>query len=464
GTKIPENGWISSSANPALPNMAHSPVYAIWKHFSQAETKLDYEQNGRAMSAIAEYRVEIRGEQRLADTVARLKDQYKERLVAVEDSAARGTTEFILRRPGPQADQGLIRIVLQPKALKIPSAAEARQVLADFRKNDLPDLLAVLGSAKSTETGLPAGADLRGRYAQSVLDMVGYIKGGEGKEVFGKNLEAAIELSEKATNPADRARASEEVARLVAYLRDVPLLKAEENLIHRSGELRDLTDIGQAVKWLETSDAKAGKAAWEDYSQLAKYEMELRTLSQELRTQISQAEQKPGNKVYDEYLAVREKLDGALGRLEKILKSYEGSEAYVKDQATRAEAFKSTAKEEPVLEVTDDMLLPVEGDTKVGRTPQKAKIAGASDKGEDLTIFQPNEIAWLGVFGVVGVEKLANPQGAEFGQTLFDGLNLLLKNPPGDLTYYEWGVTRLVGALRHTAHARGGDWNSWIQE
>ena len=464
GTKIPENGWISSSANPALPNMAHSPVYGTWKHFSQAETKLDYEQNGRAMSAIAEYRVEIRGEQRLADTVARLKDQYKERLVAVEDSAGRGTTEFILRRPGPQADQGLIRIVLQPKALKLPSADEARQVLADFRKNDLPDLLAVLGEAKTTQTGLPAGTDLRSRYAQSVLDMVGYIKGGEGKEVFGKNLETAIEASEKAASPEDRARASEEVARLVAYLRDVPMLKVEESLMHRSAEFRDLTDIGQAVKWLEASDAKAVKAAWEDYSQLAKYEVELRTLSQELRHQIPQAEQKPGNQVYDEYVAARDRLDGALGRLDKILKSYEGSEAYVKDQAARAEAFKSSAKEEAVLEVTEDMLVPMEGDTKVGRTPPKAKIAGASDKGDDQRIFNQAEIAWLGVFGVVGAENLANPKSAEYGQTLFAGLEFALKNPSTDPTHSEWAITRLVAALRHTAHAEGGEWNTWVQE
>ncbi|HKX12512.1 MAG TPA: FHA domain-containing protein, partial [bacterium] len=462
-TKLPESGWLSSSANSTLPNLAHSPVYAAWKHFSQAETKLDYELNGAAMSAIAEYRVEIRGEQRMADTVARLKGEYGKRLVAVEEPAELGVNEFVLRG---QEGQGVIRIVLKPKDLKIPTAAEAREVFANFEKNHLPDLVAVLSEGKSAETGLSKGLTLRGRYAQSVLDMVGFEKNAEGKDVFGKNLEAALNRSEKATDPAERTRAAEEVARLVAYLRDVPTLKVEENLIHRSGQLRDFSEIGPAVKWLEASDAKAGKAAWEDYSQLAKYEMELRALGHELLTQIPQGAQKPGNKVYDEYVVARDRLDGALGRLEKVVKSYEGSEAYVKDQATKAAAFKSTAKEEPILEVTDDMLIPEQTgeSTKVGRTPLKAKVVGASDKGDDLRLFNQNDIAWLGALGVANAEKLANPQAADYAQTLYNGLDLLLKNPHAEVQYQEWAVTRLVGALRHTAHESGGTWKTWLED
>lgn len=441
--------WISSTANAETPNGAHSPVYTFWKHFTQAETRADYEVHGEVQAAIAEYRVDIRGQQRMSDTIARLKANYGDRLVTVDSSSELGST-FVLQG---QDGKGVIRIVIQDKGLKIPSSAEARTVLADFAKNDLADLQSVAN-----------GTDLRANYAQTVLDMLGTSKTSDGKEAYGKNLEAAIERSEKAATPEERARAGEEVARLVAYLRDVPTLKVEENLIHRSDEVRS-GDLGWAVKWVERNNAEAGKGLAEDYINLGSYQAEVRRLGQELINLVPQEQQKPGNVVYDEYVAARDRLESATGRLEKSLKDYQRSEAYLQDQATKAKAFQPTPKEDPVFEVTDDMLLPIEDSTKVGKTPQKAKVMGASDQeGGDLRLFRQDEIAWLGAFGVPASEKLANPQSAEYAQTLFDGLNLLLKEPRGDASSMEWAVVRIVGALRQTARAEGGTWESWLKD
>ncbi|MCC6273174.1 MAG: FHA domain-containing protein, partial [Deltaproteobacteria bacterium] len=298
--------WVSSFANLSVPNQAHVPVAGSWTHLTRAEYEFARSEGKLKDTPSSTYEVRIRGEQRLADIEARLQQAYGSRLTKLKTSGS--SSEWLLRAENGDAQ---VHIVLQRKDLPVPGPKEAREAFASFEGEALRTL---------TEWAKEQGT-IRGLYAYRMLHLIGVEADGKGGTRFGTRFTETLHRYEKASDPAEKARAGEELGTMLAYLRDGATLIPEFRLLQEVQDLNATARPAKAVFWAKQQPGELGergKKAEEAYLSLREKAERVRMLGEELRREIPLDKQKEGQVVYDEYLQAQKELDGAVREIRAL--------------------------------------------------------------------------------------------------------------------------------------------------
>ncbi len=426
--------WESSFANSFNPDSTHVTIRGGWRHLSKAEFEAARKAGTLRDTPAGTYEVRILGEERRAQVEARLQKQYGSRLEK-RDSLYPSESRWMLRNEKGEAQ---VEIVLRAKPLAVPTGAEARETYTAFAKDRMPVLAKWLG-----ESSTP-----RSFYAFRMSQMLGVEGDGRGGYRFGGRFVAALRRFETATDPVAKARAGEELAVMLAYLRDARLLMPEHRILHAANILRDGSGPAKAVAYAMRagSEWKArGEPAYRAYNSLRELGDRVRRLGEELRRDVSPENQKPGNPVYDEYLQ-------SLHELRRAIKIVHDLETDLKKAGVDLEKeFPPPRYEEQsvVQEVDADMILessPEGAERSAG--PKGRDLHGAEDQPlRDLRQFSEPELELLVSLGLnsSGLRDATHPK---FAERLRDALAQLMQHPFKSREY-ESGVVRLVGALRH---------------
>lgn len=440
--------WESSFANSLNPDSAHVTIRGGWRHLSKAEFEAARQAGTLRDTPASSYEVRILGEERRAQVEARLQKQYGSRLEKL-DAPYPSESRWMLRNEKGEAQ---VEIVLRAKPLAVPTVAEAREAYTAFAKDRLPVLAKWL-----EESSTP-----RSFYAFRMSQMLGVEGDGRGGYRFGGRFVAALRRFETATDPVAKARAGEELAVMLAYLRDARLLMPEYRILHAAHILRNGSGPVKAVAYAMRagSEWKArGEPAYRAYNALRELGDRVRRLGEELRRDVSAEHQKPGNPVYDEYLQ-------ALRELRRAIKTVHDLEMDLKKAGVDLEKeFPSPRYEEQsvVQEVDDAMILESTSEGAVQPAAPKGRdLHGADDQPlRDLRQFSERELELLASLGLepAGLRDYTDPK---FAVRVRDALVHLMQHPFKSREY-ESGVVRLVGALRHW-EMFGGRKIRWLDE
>jgi len=423
--------WSSSYANIYTPDQSHLPIRSSWYHLSEGDYDKARADGNLKDTPASTYEVRVYGEQRKADMEARLKEKYGPRLERLE-SLYEGVSEWVIRNEAGEAQVG---IKITSKELKIPSAAEARAVYSKFAKDQLPRILEWAGQETS----------MRNLYAFRMLTMIGVEGDGQGGRRIGTRVEAAIERMERAPTSSERARAGEELATLVAYLQDAPLLVLEHRILSSALGLRDGPEVTWGIAYALKQKGEIlerGNSAYQASFDLRRSAERLRSLGEELRKAVPIDQQKKGNPVFDDYVAALQEVKGHVQTLVDFLQFLKAKGIDVKKLAPK---FK-TPMTPAAAEVDDDMIVEIKA---VAGEKSDRDLHGAEDRPtHDLRQFDESELENLSELGVSDLDGLRNYGAPNFSNNLVNALDYLL-NHHLKSREYESGVVRLVGALRH---------------
>ncbi|MCC6274003.1 MAG: hypothetical protein IT572_11115, partial [Deltaproteobacteria bacterium] len=426
--------WESSFANSFNPDSTHVTIRGVWRHLSKAEYEAARDAGKLRDTPASVYEVRILGEERRAQVETRLQKQYGSRLEKL-DSPYPSDSRWMLRNEKGEAQ---VEIVLQTKPLPLPTAAEAREVYTAFAK----DRMAILAK------WLEEPSTQRSFYAFRMSQMLGVEGDGRGGYRFGGRFVAVLRRFETATDPVAKARAGEELAVMLAYLRDARLLMPEHRILHAAAILGDASGSAKAIAYAMRAGGEwkpRGESALRAYKILRELGDRVRRLGEELRRGVAAEDQKPGNPAYDEYLQ-------ALGELRRAIKTVHNLEMDLKKSGVDLEKeFPSPRYEEQsvVQEVDDAMIL--ESTSEGAAQPAASKgrdLHGADDQPlRDLRRFSEGDIELIAFLGLetAGLRDAADPK---FAVRVRDALVHLMQHPFKSREY-ESGVIRLVGALRH---------------
>ncbi|MFO1463098.1 MAG: hypothetical protein U1F66_04930 [bacterium] len=434
-----DSSWHSSFANIYTPDPTHVPISTSWKYLSRAEYETARTDGTLKDTPAATYEVRVRGAQRLADVASRLQKAYGGRLERLPSLYEDGS-EWLLRNERGEAQ---LKIVIVAKELKTPSAEEAKAVYADFAKKQLPVLLRWNQEAASQ----------RGVYAHRLLQMIGVEGDGHGGLRFGGRLAAVLARMEGAPTAAERNRAGEELATMLAYLKDAPFLMQEQRLLHAAKNDSEWIDAERYAFKQSGPLRERGVQAFQARNRMREIGARMHALGEELRRNVPNDQQKAGNPVFDEYLAVMVEFRAAI-------KTAQGFVDFLKQSGVDLERNRPAAqegKEAPPVEVEDDMILEMKSAT--GRD-----LHGADDQPlRDLRRFTDSELESLRTLGLGDLEGLRDPASPKFANSVVTALDQLLRDPPFKGREFEGGVVRLVGALRHW-EMFSGQKLSWLNQ
>lgn len=314
--------WTSSFANLTVPNQAQVPIIGSWRHISRAEFEAARDRGALANTPSSTYEVQVRGKQRLADIEARLKKAYGDRLERLEGREGFGS-EWLLRNESGEAQ---IRIVLDFKDQPPPTPAEAKAAFAAFEGKHL----------KTLTTWAKEQGTVRSLYAFRMLHLIGAESDGKGGTRFGSRFGEALARYEKAAEPADKARAGEELATMLAFVRDATTLVPEFQRLQDAHAVTATSRAGKAVAWAKEQPGplgEQGKAAEAVFLSLGEKAEKVRMLGEELRREIPFERQKEGNPVYEEYRQ-------AMSELESAIQTIRGLEAKAAESGVNLDTFK----------------------------------------------------------------------------------------------------------------------------
>ena len=350
--------WLSSFANLSTPTQSHVPIVGRWSHLDIHEFGSAYRHDELKDTPASTYEVTVHGKQRLADVEARLQETYGSRLTPLTPGKG-SKSEWMLRGADGQAQ---ILIKLQPGALEIPTPQQARETFKSFKGEQLGTLSEW---AKEPNT-------LRSVYALRMLTMIGYEADGKGGTRFGAKFEATLARYEKSSDPAEKARAGEELATMVAHLKDAVALVPEHQLVQDAYQLQATSRPVKAVAWASEqpgSLGERGKEAVAALLSLAEKIQRVRMLGDSMRRTDLEGNQKV--ETLQEYRQAVAELDAAVRTVREV-------EAKALEQKVDLDKVGAKIKlPEPRLPAREDS-----GKTEVTEVTEVTKKAGAPQAAE----------------------------------------------------------------------------------
>ncbi|HKY62802.1 MAG TPA: hypothetical protein VJR29_05215 [bacterium] len=404
--------WSPSYAPSFNPDRSNVPVVVSPFRLTKAEFAQAKEKGELQDTAPLTLRVTVRGEQRQADLKARLQTQYG---ASLHQDPKDGS--WMLRNSAGQAQ---VKVVFESRQLKIFTPDEARALYEQFAGESLPLLTAWHNDPSGRLT-------VENSYAYRMLLLVGPGQDAQGKLRFGTNFEEAVRRYETETDPVQKARAGETLATLCAYLQDTPVKIQEFKLLEEVAIWKDNQEFANALNKARDAGgalATEAKVAFEALQELQHWGTDLRSLGEVLRAGVPIADRRAGEPKFDAY---QKKADDIRHTLNEI-----------RDFSRRLEEAGLKRKGPPPL------------------PDAKKDIQGASDQPSfDVRSFDPVTLESLRSFGVLNVEKLKDPTGPEYAQTLINGMDHLLKQPVNGHANHEMLVGRLITALREWERRSG---------
>ncbi len=350
--------WLSSFANLSTPTQAHVPIVGRWSHLDFHDFGFAYRHNELKDTPVSTYEVTVHGKQRLADVEARLQETYGARLMPLTPGKG-SKSEWMLRGADGQAQ---ILIKLQPGALEIPTPQQARETFKGFEGEQLATLSEW---AKEPNT-------LRSVYALRMLIMIGYEADGKGGTRFGTKFEATLARYEKSTDSAEKARAGEELATMVAHLKDAVALVPEHQLVQDAYQLQATSRPVKAAAWASEQPGplgERGKEAVAAVLSLSEKTQRVRMLGDAMRRTELEGDQKV--ETIQEYRQAVAELEAALRMVREV-------EAKALEQKVDLDKVVAKIKlPEPRLPAGEDS-----GKTEVTEVTEVTKKAGAPKAAE----------------------------------------------------------------------------------